>query len=162
MTIPAMELGDETPTALYRLFDAEGTLLYIGISGNLKTRFAKHAVHKPWWPEVARKTVEWHLTRTDAAEAEDKAIKTEKPKHNIAGAVLFGVDFDQARLGKKLDGTSVLDLAFGEGAATDRLIRIAVAALGEVPEGPKVDALADRLRVSRRTVYRATEAWRRY
>lgn len=162
MTIPAMELGDETPTALYRLFDADGALLYIGISGDLKARFARHAAVKSWWPHVARKTVEWHLTRAEAAEAELKAITAEHPQHNIAGTALFGIDLDPADLGKKINSTAVLDLAFGEGTPTDRLIRIAVAAHGEVPEGPMVDVLADRLRLSRRTIYRATEGWRRY
>src|ERR1700722_11972509 len=83
MTIPAMELGDETPTALYRLYDAKGNLLYVGITGNIKARFAMHAESKSWWPEVARKTVQWHLARDIAAEAEVKAIKLERPLHNI-------------------------------------------------------------------------------
>lgn len=80
-----LELGDETPTALYRFYAADGALLYIGITNNLKTRFAGHAHDKQWWPEVARKTVEWHLTRDTAAAAELLAIKSEHPRHNITG-----------------------------------------------------------------------------
>ena len=82
-----MELGDEIPTALYRLFDAAGTLLYIGISDNLKKCFAQHAATKPWWPDVARRTVEWHPSRAEAAAAETAAIRAECPSLNIAGAV---------------------------------------------------------------------------
>jgi predicted GIY-YIG superfamily endonuclease len=161
MTISAMELGDETPTALYRLYDAEGVLLYIGISGDLKARFARHAARKPWWPQVARKTVEWHLTRTGAAKTEDAAIKAERPKHNIAGVFLAAPDFDPADLAENAEAAGVLDLAFGEGTTTERLIRITVLALGEVPTGPMCDALADRLRLKPRIVYQATAGLRR-
>jgi predicted GIY-YIG superfamily endonuclease len=77
-----MEIGDESPTALYRLYAASGDLLYIGISNNLKVRFAEHAADKHWWPEVARKTAEWHATWEGADEAETLAIRAEKPIHN--------------------------------------------------------------------------------
>lgn len=83
---PAMELGDEAPTALYRLFNARGRLIYIGITGNLRGRLAQHAALKPWWPG-ARKTVEWHLSRESAADAEIAAIGAEHPACNVQGAV---------------------------------------------------------------------------
>lgn len=83
--IPAMEIGDEAPTALYRLFNASGELLYVGITGDLKARLAQHAASKAWWPDVTRKTVEWHLTRSAAAVAEIAAIRGERPIHNIQG-----------------------------------------------------------------------------
>ena len=79
------EFGDETPTALYRFYAADGALLYIGITDTLKRRVTEHSLDKKWWPEVARKTVEWHPGREDAAVAELAAIKSEKPKHNIQG-----------------------------------------------------------------------------
>ena len=85
MTIAVTEIGDEAPTALYRLYDAGGKLLYIGISGSLKKRLAMHADSKPWWPEVTRKTVEWHTTRASAAKTELKAIRSERPAHNMRG-----------------------------------------------------------------------------
>lgn len=81
----AMELSDEIPTALYRLFDSAGVLLYVGISDNLKVRFADHAASKPWWPDVARRTIELHTVRSAAEAAEDAAIKAEHPVHNLAG-----------------------------------------------------------------------------
>jgi predicted GIY-YIG superfamily endonuclease len=83
--IPAVEIGEESPTALYRLFASNRKLLYVGITGDLKTRLAAHAETKPWWPEVARKTVEWHMTRASAAKAEVKVIRSERPLHNIRG-----------------------------------------------------------------------------
>ena len=57
---------------------------------------------------------------------------------------------------------AVLDVAFGEGSATERLIRIALlAADGEMPEGPMVEVFAERLRVSPASIYRATVEVRR-
>lgn len=81
---PAVEIT-EAPTALYRLFDGDGVLLYVGITDGVKARFAQHAATKPWWPEVARKTVEWHPTREAAAVAEAQAIRAENPARNVQG-----------------------------------------------------------------------------
>lgn len=77
----------EAPTALYRCYDLAGVLLYVGISDNLKARFAQHAADKPWWPEVTRKTVAWHPSRAEAEAAETAAIRAEHPRHNIKGVV---------------------------------------------------------------------------
>lgn len=80
------EIGDEIPSAvLYRLFDADGNLLYVGITGDLRGRFAKHAAEKPWWNQVARKTVTWYGSRSGALLAEAAAIADEQPRYNIAG-----------------------------------------------------------------------------
>jgi predicted GIY-YIG superfamily endonuclease len=86
--LPEMEIGDaDLATAHYRLYDATGILLYTGVADNLKARFDDHKAEKPWWPQVARRTVTWYGSRRDALRAEDIAIKTEHPIHNIAGTV---------------------------------------------------------------------------
>lgn len=57
---------------------------------------------------------------------------------------------------------AILGEAFGEGTTTERLIRIAVLALGgEVPEGSVCDVLADRLGLKPRIIYQATAELRR-
>lgn len=57
---------------------------------------------------------------------------------------------------------AMLDLAFGEGSATERLIRMTLlAADGELPEGPMVEVFAANLRVSPASIYRATAEVRR-
>lgn len=71
------------PTALYRLHGADGTLLYIGVSDNPERRFKQHRDSKPWWPQVARKTIEWHPSRRIALAEEAAAIKAEAPAYNI-------------------------------------------------------------------------------
>lgn len=73
------------PTALYRFFDAEGRLLYVGITARLRKRWQEHAAHyaTTWWLQVDRHSVDWYDTRDAALKAEEQAIKTEKPLHNV-------------------------------------------------------------------------------
>ncbi|WPO69947.1 GIY-YIG nuclease family protein [Streptomyces sp. KN37] len=72
----------EERTALYRLFNAEGDLLYVGISKNPRKRWGQHALEKPWWHEIAEKTVEWHPDRATAEALETQAIVDEKPAYD--------------------------------------------------------------------------------
>jgi len=75
--------GPEMPIALYRLYDTEDVLLYVGITTNPKARFTQHALYKPWWPSVARTSVSWlHVTRPEALAIEAGAIRSEEPLHN--------------------------------------------------------------------------------
>lgn len=76
------------PTALYRLYDQAGSLLYVGITCNLDERFKDHRndKKKPWWPQVADKTVRWYDNRDAAEEAERYAIAMEDPLHNVVWA----------------------------------------------------------------------------
>jgi predicted GIY-YIG superfamily endonuclease len=74
-------------TALYRLYDAAGDLLYIGIAKDPASRWKSHANHprtSGWWPLVSRKEVEWLPSREAADVAETEAIKKERPAHNRA------------------------------------------------------------------------------
>lgn len=81
---------DRRPTALYRLFDAAGELLYIGISADPEKRFRNHRhgnkreKPKEWWPRVASERIEWFDSRPEADTAETYAILTEHPQHNKA------------------------------------------------------------------------------
>lgn len=56
---------------------------------------------------------------------------------------------------------AVLSEAFGTGTTTERLVRIVVKALGEIPEGPMVDVIAANLGLKPRIVYQATAGLRR-
>lgn len=71
-------------TALYRLFDTDGALLYVGITNDPEVRWKAHSYKKPWWPDVSEKTVMWFKDRTAAATAEARAIRLEAPRWNIA------------------------------------------------------------------------------
>lgn len=70
-------------TALYRLFDNSGALLYIGVSVSPEQRWMHHAEHKTWWPEVAQINFEWHPTRNEALRREADAIRHERPRYNV-------------------------------------------------------------------------------
>ena len=72
----------EIPHAVYRLYDAERTLLYIGFTWNLRRRMEGHARDKWWWPQVAHRTMVWYGGEWDARKAEAEAIDAEKPLHN--------------------------------------------------------------------------------
>lgn len=74
----------ERRTALYRFFDADGALLYVGISCQPEVRFTQHAADKAWWPQVARTEVVWYDDRLAAAAAEAQSILNESPLWNIA------------------------------------------------------------------------------
>lgn len=73
-------------TAVYRFFDAEDQLLYIGITCQLARRISSHELEKTWWGEVARISVEHHPTRGGALAVESAAIQLERPRFNIIGA----------------------------------------------------------------------------
>lgn len=70
-------------TALYRFFDPDGLLLYVGITCNPPNRLWQHSIDKDWWDAIAEVTVEWHPSRQVAFAAEKQAIIAEQPKHNI-------------------------------------------------------------------------------
>jgi predicted GIY-YIG superfamily endonuclease len=72
------------PAAVYRLWDADGNLLYIGSAYDPDERCKEHR-KKPWWPEVARRTEEWCSNRGSAYKAELAAIAVEKSKYNAMG-----------------------------------------------------------------------------
>lgn len=74
-------------TALYRMWDAAGTLLYVGITGNPIERWRKHAQKKPWWRRVHQITCELFPKEHLALDAERAAIRAERPEFNIRSAV---------------------------------------------------------------------------
>jgi hypothetical protein len=97
MPIPA-----QNETALYRHFDKDGRLLYVGISLSAVVRMQQHIRQAKWARDIARIEVEWFETRCEAEAAEWRAIRTEGPIHNqthnkmkpapIDAIVVLGVD----------------------------------------------------------------------
>lgn len=70
--------------AVYRMFDEERNLLYIGRTGNAGKRFGDHNT-KRWFPLVATIELEWHPTHAVAVAAEERAILAEQPRYNVIG-----------------------------------------------------------------------------
>lgn len=74
---------------LYRLFDNEDRLLYVGISSKWYERLHQHEKNQPWWNTVATIKLEQFDSRSEVEEAEKLAIKTEKPLHNRQHSMTF-------------------------------------------------------------------------
>lgn len=71
-------------TALYRWYDSNGELLYVGISSNAAFRAVQHETTKAWWSETATCRVEHFADRLEAERAETEAIASENPRFNRA------------------------------------------------------------------------------
>lgn len=69
---------------LYRHYDKEDRLLYIGVSLHLLSRIAQHRSNSHWFDSIAKITIENFETSEQVYEAEKKAIKKEKPLYNIS------------------------------------------------------------------------------
>jgi predicted GIY-YIG superfamily endonuclease len=81
VTVPN-ETIETRRAAVYRLYDAAGTLLYIGSAYDPGDRWDEHR-KKPWAAAVAERTERWYPDRSAAYAAETAAIKSEMPRHNI-------------------------------------------------------------------------------
>jgi hypothetical protein len=105
-----------------------------------------------------------HIYWTDLGHCPDAAIFAALVKLGMPRECLKrpnGSKQPETRQDADLAGT-MLDVAFGEGSATERMVAMVVAALdGELPEGPMVGVLARNLGVSERTLYRVTADARR-
>jgi hypothetical protein len=77
----------EVMTCVYRLYDAAGRLLYVGVAYDFDLRFYTHSKQKDWWPEVAHKEITWFANRLDALHEEARAIRDEAPIHNERGGI---------------------------------------------------------------------------
>jgi hypothetical protein len=70
-----------TTETLYRIYDRDGTLLYIGKTKRQLTRYDEHHT-QPWWTQAHRIDLE-HWTSDAIDQAERNAIIREQPLHNI-------------------------------------------------------------------------------
>lgn len=68
---------------LYRFFDHEGRLLYVGKTTNIAGRLATHRSEKAWWTEVAAIEVEHYACERHLNRAERNAIIAERPLYNV-------------------------------------------------------------------------------
>lgn len=92
MKIQFCDLIENAPGSpgIYRMYDADGNLLYVGKAKNLSNRLRQYVdiskleTHKQIMRTLVAR-VEWEITPTesDALILEEKIIKTEKPKYNI-------------------------------------------------------------------------------
>ena len=72
-------------TTLYRAYNSENELLYVGISHSVMARIGQHKNAGVWHGKCVRITLEHFATRELARKAENKAIKKEYPIYNKQG-----------------------------------------------------------------------------
>lgn len=80
-SVLAVGVGGEQ--MLYKLYDAVGHLLYVGITDRGPARLVEHYRHKEWFPLVNRVEFERYPTRDAVLKREEEAIKTLRPLFNI-------------------------------------------------------------------------------
>lgn len=68
---------------VYRFFDSDDHLLYIGSTSMFMRRLIEHQYHATFFADIARVTLEHHETKRGAEAAERLAIATEMPLHNV-------------------------------------------------------------------------------
>lgn len=90
----AVAEAEEEATGLYRLFNADKRLLYVGISSNPGMRWEQHSKDKAWWHQVDGHTVHWFRCRPEAETAERAAIQAERPLYNRMHAAPDAFDED--------------------------------------------------------------------
>jgi len=78
------QLLEPSNQTLYRFFNADNELLYVGITNNPFGRFSGHSKDKDWFHELAYATFTHYANRLEVDRAETKAIVNEKPKYNKA------------------------------------------------------------------------------
>lgn len=69
--------------ALYRHFDAECVLLYVGITTNVVGRQSQHMKGAAWASQIASVSIAHFESEAAAREAEIAAILTEGPVYNV-------------------------------------------------------------------------------
>jgi len=65
------------------MFDAEGSLLYVGRSSRGPRRFGEHRMNQRWWRSVETVKVEHFDFEREAVDAERLAIESEQPRFNV-------------------------------------------------------------------------------
>lgn len=99
-------------TALYRHYDADDRLLYVGITCNPESRGRDHrktASRALWLDQAVRFTGVWYPTRAAAEEAERMAIRREHPLYNRQRYSAAHVPALRRHPGRRIRPEDVLD-----------------------------------------------------
>lgn len=67
---------------VYRAYDQDGDLLYVGVTDELFSRIHQHKLSAAWWPQAHRIVWEQYATRIEAERAERYSIMELLPQHN--------------------------------------------------------------------------------
>ena len=79
---------------LYRFYDLDGKLLYVGISNKWYQRFHDHEKKSGWFSKAAYTIFQWYEDRESVEAAELVAIRTENPEFNKANNPSYETTMD--------------------------------------------------------------------
>lgn len=68
---------------VYRLYDTDGGLLWVGTTANFKARLAHHKSTRSWGPDIFSHIIEEFPTAEDAAMREEELIESLAPLFNV-------------------------------------------------------------------------------
>lgn len=77
-----MDSTSTAPTSVYRHYDVNDLLLYVGITSRGISRNSEHNTSKDWWTFVVRQEVDHYPTREDASAMERSLIQMYHPPFN--------------------------------------------------------------------------------
>lgn len=77
-------INPEGPCSVYRVYDSEGTLLYVGITARGVWRARQHAYRSEWWTLMARQEWEHFGSREEALAREAMLLLEHHPPYNVA------------------------------------------------------------------------------
>jgi Homeodomain-like domain len=100
---------DPEQTHLYRYFDKDGRLLYVGISIHAILRHAQHRCDSDWFDKATNMSWESFPNREAAEAAEIAAIKAEKPLYNIAHRLTENTRWEMIKMREA--GTTLAEIA---------------------------------------------------
>lgn len=87
----------DEPHFLYRVFDDEHALLYVGCTVDPQRRFAEHRSRAPWFARADHVEWEAHPNRIAARRAERETIRREEPEHNLVESLTLGARWKRRR-----------------------------------------------------------------
>jgi predicted GIY-YIG superfamily endonuclease len=68
---------------VYRFFDPDGQLLYVGVTSDPHKRWLQHQRRSPWASLADTVSLEWYAYEDLALIAERRAIRDESPRFNV-------------------------------------------------------------------------------
>lgn len=75
-------------SCVYRIYDRNHVLLYVGMSVNPRGRFRAHSMDKDWWKDTHHCSLTWYPDLRTTELAEHIGIYEGAPIHNLRGRTL--------------------------------------------------------------------------
>lgn len=75
-------LAKNPKSAVYQHLNANGEILYIGVSINPMARFGRHRSCSPWAHQVASVSIEWFDSQAEAYAEERRLVAIHQPPMN--------------------------------------------------------------------------------